>query len=185
MVVSLNLLGERAASGENAARKKPGWLGFCLLLLAITVAAVLYECYLLYSLREQKNAAYAELASVNAGLSALEGRLGGADARLKGVGEVLDFMLGDVRAEEILSVLAVCAAEDTAIERMEVAADGMTLFGKAKNERGVSELYRALVSSNLFSSVSKPRAVPEPGFGFSFAFRCETAGLSGPGMSDD
>lgn len=179
MVVSLNLLGKTAAGDENTASRKPGLVSFCFFLLAITIAAVLYECYLLYSLREGKKAAYAELASVNAGISAMNDRLGSADMRLKGVGEMLDFMLGDVRAEEILSVLAVCAAEDTAIERMEVASGDVTLFGKAKNESGVSEFYRALVSSNIFSSVSKPRVTPEPGFGFSFTFRCGMAGLSG------
>lgn len=184
MVVSLNLLNETVAGDERAATLRPGLVSFCFFLLALTLAAVLYECYLLYGLREEKKAAYAGLASINEGLDAINVRLADADTRLKGVGEVLDFMLGDVRAAEVLSVLTVCAADDTAIERMEVAADGMKLFGKAKNERGISELYRALVSSNTFSYVSKPRSVPEPGYGFSFTFQCKMAAVSGAGSDD-
>lgn len=185
MVVSLNLLNKTDDGDKNAVTRRPGLVGFCFFLLAVMLAATLYECYLLHSLREKKKAAYAELASINAGLDAMNARLGNAETRLKGVGEVLDFMLGDVRAEEILLALKVCAAEDTAIERMDVASDGMTLFGKAKNERGISELYNALVSSNIFSSVSKPQSAPEPGYGFSFTFRCKMPAVSGADGADD
>lgn len=185
MAVNLNLLNGTAADEENSGAHRPGLAGFCLFLLAITAAAVLYEYSLLNSLYEKKNAAYAELTSVNAGISAMNGRQGSAETRLEGVGEVLDFMLGDVRAGEILSVLTACAVEDAAIERLELASDGMALFGTAKNERGISELYKALVSSNIFSSVSKPRVVPESGSGLSFTFKCKTAGIPGAGAADD
>lgn len=185
MAVSLNLLNAAAADVENSATRRPGLAGVCVFLLAVTAAAALYQYYLLYSLYEKKNAAYSELDSVNAGLSAMNGRLDSAETRLEEVGEVLDFMLGDVRAGEILSVLTVCAAEDAVVERLELTSDSMTLFGNAKNERGIAELYRALLSSNIFSSVSKPRVVPESGSGLSFAFQCKTAGIPGAGSADD
>lgn len=181
----MNLLNGAASEAEKPVTRKPAPVYFCLFLLAVTMAAVLYEYYLLYSLSENKKAVYAELASVNAEVDSLNARISSAETRLKGTGEVLDFMLGGARAGEILSALAVRDAEDMILERLEIVPGGMALFGRAANERGVSELYRALVSSNIFSSVSKPRTIPEPGSGLSFAFQCEMAAPFDAGAADD
>lgn len=184
MVVNLNLLGCDVAE-KRADVSWPLASSLCLFLLAVTFSAILYESHLFNSLYKKRITAEAELRSVESSVSEVNASFGDAEARLNGIEEVFDFLLGDLRVSEILPLLAVCAAEDAVVESLEVNVAGMTLFGKAKNEYNVLEIYKVLVSSGLFAYVDKLYYISDSGFDFSFTMQFDpTSGLD-LGVTDD
>lgn len=174
MVANLDLLGTSGGKEKYDARL-PGALRFCAFLLIITLAAVLYEYYLLDGLYEKRSKADVDLRTVETAARELDAKLNGVDARLCDAEKVLDFMLTDVRAGEVLSVLSAAAAEGLFVERLEITTEGLTLFGGAKSKSGISGLHKALVMSGLFPFVSKPDAVSGTAPDLKFYFQCRRA----------
>lgn len=184
MAVSLNLLNDPIVE-KRPATGRSFLAGLCFFLLALTFTAVLYEYYLFSNLYNKRITAEAELRSAKSEMGVLSAKLGDVEARLNGIEEMLDFMLGNVRAEDILPLLEACASEDTALERLEITSEGMMLIGTAKNELGISELYEALVSSGLFASVDKPCSMPDAFWGFNFTLQCDFTVAPDAGVTDE
>lgn len=184
MPVNFDLLGNDRNKEELAARRLNPVL-FCVFLLLITLAAVIYEYSLLHNLYEKRRTAEAELRSVKAGNDELSARLGEADVRLKEVEEVFDFMLGDIRAIEVLSTLTVCREFGVSVEKLEITPEKTTLSGVAKSEREISGLYGVLVSSGFFSAVSRSETASGVHNGFTFTLQCRTADVLVAGMTND
>lgn len=184
MAADLNLL-----NGGDGTKKGlfPGWLnlaGACAFLLCTTLAAVSYECYMLYCLQDKRSAAQKELRAIREQRAELDANLAEVRQRLSAKEDILDFMLDDIRAAGILSELASCAEKDVVIDRVELTPGRAALFGRAENAGAISGFSGALRESGLFSAAVRQEAEQGDNSYLPFFFLCELRDTHGLNEAD-
>lgn len=173
MAADLNLLYVREESKKGFI---PGWLnpvGFCAFLLLTSIAAASFDYYALRSLRVKKDTVQKELRAAREEKGRLEAKLAETRLLLAGRANTLDFMLGDIRAAEILSELAICAESIAAIEKLEISVKRVTLYGSAENAGAISEFSEKLRLSTIFSVVGEPLVIQDANSHLTFVFQCD------------
>lgn len=158
MTADLNLLDDEEAAKEGPVHAWLNPVRICAFLLLMTLAAAFCEYFMLHRLKDKRSAVQRELHVIREKRVTLDKKLTGIRRQLSGKERILDFMLGDIRAAEILSELASCAKNGVEIERLEIVPGRAVLSGRAKNAGAISKFTGALRASRIFSSVDELQA---------------------------